>query len=56
MRKDYRVNADKVHKYVVTVNADSPDVAWEAAKGIPEDKWLEVHSEDPLELYSVEEI
>lgn len=32
MKKDYRVHADKIHKYTAIIEAESPETAWDYAK------------------------
>ena len=54
-RKDYIVYGDKVHKYYVTVNAESPDIAWDAAASMSTDKWFEMENDSIIEPFSVEE-
>ena len=56
MRKDYKVYGDKVHKYYVTINADSPEIAYEAAQGMSTNQWQEVPTDDSIEPYQVEEM
>jgi hypothetical protein len=56
MRKDYKVYGDKVHKYYVTINADSPEIAYEAAQQMSTDKWEEVPTDDVIEPYQVQEM
>jgi len=53
---EYQVTADKLHKYIATVNAESPDMAWDMAKQLNKDMWQEVLSDDPIEPYGIEEV
>ena len=55
-RKDYKVFGDRVHKYYVTVNAESPDIAWEAAAGLETHQWEEVPIDNYIEPYEVKEL
>jgi hypothetical protein len=55
-RKDYIVFGDRVHKYSVTVNAESPEIAWEAAAGLDTHQWEQVPTDDIIEPYAVEEM
>lgn len=54
-RKDYRVYGDKVHRYYVTINAESPDIAWDAAASMSSEKWSELETDSIIEPFSVEE-
>ncbi|NDB59580.1 hypothetical protein EB001_14180 [bacterium] len=56
MRKDYKVYGDKVHKYYVTINADSADIAWDAAQAMTTDMWQAVPTDDVIDPYHVEEM
>ena len=55
-RKDYKVFGDKVSKYYVTINAESPDIAWEAAAEMPTHQWEQVPIDNIIEPYSIEEM
>lgn len=55
-RKDYKVYGDIVHKYYVTVNAESPEIAWEAAEMMLTNQWERVPTDDVIEPYHVEEL
>lgn len=55
-RKDYKVFGDKIAKYYVTVNAESPDIAWEAAAGLETHQWEQVPIDNMIEPYAVEEL
>ena len=54
-RKDYKIYGDRVHKYYVTINAESPDIAWDAAQAMSTDKWQEIPTDDVVDPYHVEE-
>jgi hypothetical protein len=56
MRKDYKVYGDIVHKYYVTINAESADIAWEAAQGMSTHMWQQIPTDDVIDLYHVEEL
>jgi len=56
MKKDYKVHADKIHKYTAIIEAESPEIAWEHAKEMSTNVWQEVPSDDPIEPYNVEEV
>lgn len=55
MRKDYKVYGDVVQKYYVTVNAESPDIAWEAARLMTTNQWQQIPTDDVIDPYHVEE-
>jgi len=55
-RKDYKVYGDIVHKYYVTVNAESPEIAWEAAEMMLTNQWERIPTDDVIEPYHVEEL
>lgn len=55
-RKDYKVFGDKINKYYVTVNAESPEIAWEAAAGLDTHQWEQVPTDYIIEPYHVEEL
>ena len=54
-RKDYIVYGDKVHRYSITVNAESREIAWDAAASMEAHKWSELETDDTIEPHSVEE-
>jgi hypothetical protein len=54
-RKDYKVYGDKVHKYYVTINAESQEIAWDAAAAMSSDQWFELETDDTIEPFSIEE-
>jgi len=56
MRKDYKIYGDRMQEFSVTVNAESHDLAWEAAKQIPAEGWTEVPTDDMIEPYNVVEL
>ena len=56
MSKEFKVYGDKVQKYYVTVNANSPEVAYDAAQDVSTDKWQEIPTDDVIEPYQVEEL
>ena len=56
MRQDYKIYGDRMQEFYVTVNADSNDLAWEAAKRIPAEGWTEIPTDDMIEPYNVVEL
>lgn len=54
-RKDYIVYGDKVHRYYITVNAESREIAWDAAASMEAHQWFELETDDIIEPHSVEE-
>ena len=55
-RKDYKVFGDKLSKYYVTINAESPDIAWDAAANMDTNQWEQVPTDYIIEPYAIEEI
>ena len=56
MSQVYKVYGDKVQKYYVTINANSPEVAYDAAQDVSTDKWQAIPTDDVIEPYQVEEL
>ena len=56
MSQVYKVYGDKIQKYYVTVNANSPEVAYDAAQDVSTDKWQAIPTDDVIEPYQVEEL
>ena len=56
MSQVYKVYGDKVQKYYVTINANSPEVAYDEAQGVSTDKWQAIPTDDVIEPYQVEEL
>jgi uncharacterized protein YbdZ (MbtH family) len=56
MRQDYKIYGDRIQKFYVTINAESHDLAWEAAERIPAEGWTEIPTNDLIEPYNVVEL
>ena len=56
MSQVYKVYGDKVQKYYVTINANSPEVAYDEAQDVSTDKWQAIPTDDVIEPYQVEEL
>jgi len=54
-RKDYKVYGDLTLKYSVTVNAESPEIAYDAARSMTTDQWSLVPTDEVIDPYLVEE-
>jgi hypothetical protein len=52
----YKVTGDKLISYYMDVEANDPDEAWDIAAAAGSHEWLEIESDNTIEVYNVEVI